>query len=176
MTEASNTYHQQAQRTYRKLIIGCGLLAVLVNACFDILSILVTLVLALIFFSTVVMSLRRLELKTLMLAIAVLCIGMSIFISHWPLKVRFLLSKPTLDRAAKAALAGEPLEENQWYGLFRPWKITPRKNGAQVDFDSSFTRGAFTGVVYTPREEGPTSLNINGVIQLSENWYYVLGD
>ena len=121
-------------------------------------------------------SLRRIEIRTLLVAMAVVCVSIATFQTHWPLRLRFQLSKPVLQQAIARSQSGESLQAPGWYGLFRPNKIKVfgRQESGAVAFNGSWFAGNFDGVVFAPNQL-PRKLNCDSFIPLDEHWYFIHG-
>lgn len=93
-------------------------------------------------------------------AVAPLCLAvlLSIGVFDFPLRIRFALSRPALERAAEAYLDGTRTNTGgQWIGLFRVEKISVNKSipgPPHVFFETGFTLIDEIGFLYAPNRKG----------------------
>jgi hypothetical protein len=87
----------------------------------------------------------------------------------WPCYLRFHLSRPALEREAKACLEGSPrLKEGRWIGLYYVKRTAARGSGAAVfEIEPGSAGVDAVGFVYDPRNPPP-----HGYRQcIATDWY-----
>jgi len=112
------------------------------------------------------------DLKTLFLVTTVLCFCLSIWTTHWPMKLRFQLSKKSFVELVEQVELGEQVSVPRNVGFFRVNRIRRRQDGAFC-FSVARDRGDFQGLAYCPER---VSFNLWSQLPLGDKWYYIIVD
>lgn len=162
-------------RFFRYLFICFAIVLVLSNAFHcqmsDILSVYVTAILLFTF----VYAMFSTNLKTLMIGVTALCVCFSVWTTNWPLKARFVVSKPAFEKVRSQIELGSEPKFPRMIGLFRIKKVNTRNKGTDresVCFDLG-NSGDFQGVAYCAQK---VSFNIWTHIELDDHWHFIVED
>jgi len=102
------------------------------------------------------------------LALAIAVIALSIGMTTWPLKARFLVSATALERLAESSQNAPPIGlkiADPWVGLFRIRRVIRESNGRWVFLElGKDSIGEATGLLYCPTCE-------DGGNQLGADWW-----
>ena len=112
------------------------------------------------------------DLRTLLFAMAVLCFCLSIWTTHWPIKLRFQLSKTAFHGLVEQVNAGEEISFPVTVGLYRIYRASKRDDGS-LCFSVSNSKGDFQGVAYCSDQ---VHFNIWTHIHLQGKWHYIVED
>ncbi|MFN0060774.1 MAG: hypothetical protein ACKVX7_20150 [Planctomycetota bacterium] len=100
----------------------------------------------------------------------------TMLIHPWPLLIAFFVSAPALERLADEAVAGQPVVEPRWAGLFRieQSQVDPKTQSvALITFDAPGGDSGLVRFTSVARENyNHPLINLNFDIPLVRNWRY----
>jgi hypothetical protein len=87
------------------------------------------------------------------------------FSGDWPMRLRFAISRPAFERAARAALVGNPPATPGWVGSYYVERVYAAPEGI-VYFQTGYDFADYVGFVYRPEET-----TAKGYQRLAPAWY-----
>jgi hypothetical protein len=94
---------------------------------------------------------------------------MASVLTEWPVKAAFLISRPSLERAAHELAGGQPIATPAWVGVIRVRKVITLASGV-IGFETS------QGNVFVSPPSAAPLFNVWSVVPLSQRWAYVATD
>src|SRR5262249_32507588 len=109
------------------------------------------------------------------LAGAIVCLAFiaSVMIAHWPLRVAYVLSRPSLDGLAQDVQAGQRLARPTRVGLFRVVQAEVRRDGIVCLWVDRNPAGK-AGFVRCGPDHVP--FNLWSMVRLDDRWQFIAED
>jgi hypothetical protein len=120
-----------------------------------------------------VFSRRKWSRKSWQLVGIYLAVCLSVWMTDWPLRIAFALSRPTLERAAQELKVGKPVPSPRFIGLFYIWRAELNGKG-QPCFWTALDSTGPAGFVLAPF--GDPHYNLWSKVTLSNDWYLIKED
>ncbi len=119
---------------------------------------------------------RRYSLANLLILQLLIACFLSVPLSHWPLRIRFWLSAPSLNGFVHSIEANSSDNSPRWIGLFHVDRVDRERYEACILLVTNDNPVGPSGLLFGPKELSQNPGNEWHGISMTEEWRYTIED